>query len=148
MWVNNNVHFKWTISSYSLFVFECFDKNNLPFFFLFFSWASAEFDLAQIRLIVYQDCERRGRQVLFDSKAVHKLDASEPVSCLCVCVYVGGVYEHCFGRSHMLCNPACLDLMTGVTARLTGSKRFTLMRVSVWVGSWISITVYWLLIKI
>uniref|UniRef100_A0A8C1XME2 Si:ch211-42i9.8 n=1 Tax=Cyprinus carpio TaxID=7962 RepID=A0A8C1XME2_CYPCA len=26
---------------------------------------------------VYQDCERRGRQVLFDSKAIHKLDASE-----------------------------------------------------------------------
>ncbi|KAG1956669.1 folliculin-interacting protein 2 isoform X2 [Pimephales promelas] len=44
------------------------------------SWASAEFDLAQIRLIVYQDCERRGRQVLFDSKAIHKLDASEPTA--------------------------------------------------------------------
>ncbi|XP_056628209.1 folliculin-interacting protein 2 isoform X2 [Triplophysa dalaica] len=44
------------------------------------SWASAEFDLAQIRLIVYQDCERRGRQVLFDSKAIHKLDASEPTT--------------------------------------------------------------------
>ncbi|XP_042630729.1 folliculin-interacting protein 2-like isoform X2 [Cyprinus carpio] len=43
-------------------------------------WASAEFDLAQIRLIVYQDCERRGRQVLFDSKAIHKLDTSEPTS--------------------------------------------------------------------
>ncbi|XP_062864241.1 folliculin-interacting protein 2 isoform X2 [Trichomycterus rosablanca] len=41
------------------------------------SWASAEFDLAQIRLIVYQDCERRGRQVLFDSKAIRKLEASE-----------------------------------------------------------------------
>ncbi|XP_051983281.1 folliculin-interacting protein 2-like isoform X3 [Xyrauchen texanus] len=39
-------------------------------------WASAEFDLAQIRLIVHQDCERRGRQVLFDSKAIHKLDAT------------------------------------------------------------------------
>ncbi|XP_035386134.1 folliculin-interacting protein 2 isoform X3 [Electrophorus electricus] len=37
-------------------------------------WATAEFDLAQIRLIVYQDCERRGRQVLFDSKAIQKLD--------------------------------------------------------------------------
>ncbi|XP_058240715.1 folliculin-interacting protein 2 isoform X2 [Hemibagrus wyckioides] len=44
---------------------------------LYDSWASAEFDLAQIRLIVYQDCERRGRQVLFDSKAVRKLDPSE-----------------------------------------------------------------------
>uniref|UniRef100_A0A672S792 Folliculin-interacting protein 2-like n=1 Tax=Sinocyclocheilus grahami TaxID=75366 RepID=A0A672S792_SINGR len=48
---------------------------------LSFSWASAEFDLAQIRLIVYQDCEKRGRQVLFDSKAIHKLDTSEPVTC-------------------------------------------------------------------
>uniref|UniRef100_A0A673KLU1 Folliculin-interacting protein 2-like n=1 Tax=Sinocyclocheilus rhinocerous TaxID=307959 RepID=A0A673KLU1_9TELE len=47
---------------------------------LSFSWASAEFDLAQIRLIVYQDCERRGRQVLFDSKAIHKLDTSEPTA--------------------------------------------------------------------
>ncbi|XP_056346274.1 folliculin-interacting protein 2 isoform X3 [Oenanthe melanoleuca] len=39
-----------------------------------FSWSSSEFDLNEIRLIVYQDCERRGRQVLFDSKAVRKVD--------------------------------------------------------------------------
>ncbi|KAK6493313.1 folliculin-interacting protein 2 isoform X1 [Huso huso] len=39
-------------------------------------WASSELDLTQIRLIVYQDCERRGRQVLFDSKAVCKIDES------------------------------------------------------------------------
>ncbi|NXO72746.1 FNIP2 protein, partial [Phainopepla nitens] len=38
------------------------------------SWCSSEFDLNEIRLIVYQDCERRGRQVLFDSKAVRKID--------------------------------------------------------------------------
>ncbi|KAM7167957.1 folliculin-interacting protein 2 isoform 4-T5 [Macrochelys suwanniensis] len=38
------------------------------------SWSCSEFDLNEIRLIVYQDCERRGRQVLFDSKAVHKVD--------------------------------------------------------------------------
>ncbi|KAJ8339717.1 hypothetical protein SKAU_G00343500 [Synaphobranchus kaupii] len=43
-------------------------------------WASSELDLNQIRLIVYQDCERRGRQVLFDSKAIHKLDGSDPKS--------------------------------------------------------------------
>ncbi|KAL4640386.1 folliculin-interacting protein 2 isoform X3 [Arapaima gigas] len=41
------------------------------------SWASSELDLNQIRLIVYQDCERRGRQVLFDSKAIRKLDAAD-----------------------------------------------------------------------
>ncbi|XP_058406258.1 folliculin-interacting protein 2 isoform X4 [Diceros bicornis minor] len=38
------------------------------------SWSCSEFDLNEIRLIVYQDCERRGRQVLFDSKAVHKIE--------------------------------------------------------------------------
>ncbi|XP_036171188.1 folliculin-interacting protein 2 isoform X3 [Myotis myotis] len=39
-----------------------------------FSWSCSEFDLNEIRLIVYQDCERRGRQVLFDSKAVHNIE--------------------------------------------------------------------------
>uniref|UniRef100_A0A8C5LXD1 Folliculin interacting protein 2 n=1 Tax=Leptobrachium leishanense TaxID=445787 RepID=A0A8C5LXD1_9ANUR len=38
-----------------------------------FSWPTSEFDLNRIRLIVYQDCERRGRQVLFDSKAVREI---------------------------------------------------------------------------
>ncbi|KAM8968717.1 folliculin-interacting protein 2 isoform 3-T3 [Sarcophilus harrisii] len=40
------------------------------------SWSCSEFDLKEIRLIVYQDCERRGRQVLFDSKAVRKMEES------------------------------------------------------------------------
>uniref|UniRef100_A0A8C0X105 UDENN FNIP1/2-type domain-containing protein n=1 Tax=Castor canadensis TaxID=51338 RepID=A0A8C0X105_CASCN len=39
-----------------------------------FSWSCSEFDLSEIRLIVYQDCERRGRQVLFDSRAVQKME--------------------------------------------------------------------------
>ncbi|XP_010626291.1 folliculin-interacting protein 2 isoform X3 [Fukomys damarensis] len=39
------------------------------------SWSCSELDLSEIRLIVYQDCERRGRQVLFDSKAVQKIEA-------------------------------------------------------------------------
>ncbi|KAB0358076.1 hypothetical protein FD754_002232, partial [Muntiacus muntjak] len=34
-------------------------------------WSCSELDLNEIRLIVSQDCDRRGRQVLFDSKAVH-----------------------------------------------------------------------------
>ncbi|XP_055452600.1 folliculin-interacting protein 2 isoform X2 [Psammomys obesus] len=38
------------------------------------SWSCAEFDLSDIRLIVYQDCERRGRQVMFDSRAVQKTE--------------------------------------------------------------------------
>ncbi|XP_052587262.1 folliculin-interacting protein 2 isoform X6 [Peromyscus californicus insignis] len=38
------------------------------------SWSCSEFDLSDIRLIVYQDCERRGRQVMFDSRAVQKTE--------------------------------------------------------------------------
>ncbi|XP_048365410.1 folliculin-interacting protein 2 isoform X2 [Sphaerodactylus townsendi] len=40
------------------------------------SWTCSGFDLNEIRLIVYQDCERRGRQILFDSTAVRKIDAT------------------------------------------------------------------------
>lgn len=36
------------------------------------SWPLSEFDPSQIRLIVYQDCERRGRNVLFDSSVKRK----------------------------------------------------------------------------
>lgn len=39
-----------------------------------FSWPSYEFDPSQIRLIVYQDCEKRGRNVLFDSNAKRKTE--------------------------------------------------------------------------
>ncbi|KAM4748529.1 folliculin-interacting protein 1 [Rhinophrynus dorsalis] len=39
-----------------------------------FSWPSPEFDPSQIRLIVYQDCEKRGRNVLFDSSAKRKTE--------------------------------------------------------------------------
>ncbi|XP_048220681.1 folliculin-interacting protein 2 isoform X1 [Perognathus longimembris pacificus] len=39
-----------------------------------FSWSCSDLDVSEIRLIVYQDCERRGRQVLFDSKAVQKME--------------------------------------------------------------------------
>ncbi|XP_053317911.1 folliculin-interacting protein 1 isoform X2 [Spea bombifrons] len=39
-----------------------------------FSWPSHEFDTSQIRLIVYQDCEKRGRNVLFDSSSKRKTD--------------------------------------------------------------------------
>ncbi|XP_028906115.1 folliculin-interacting protein 1 isoform X1 [Ornithorhynchus anatinus] len=47
-----------------------------------FSWPLPEFDPSQIRLIVYQDCERRGRNVLFDSSAKRKTEDMS-VSKLC-----------------------------------------------------------------
>lgn len=47
-----------------------------------FSWPLPEFDPSQIRLIVYQDCERRGRNVLFDSSAKRKIE-DVSVSKLC-----------------------------------------------------------------
>ncbi|RXM93871.1 Folliculin-interacting protein 1 [Acipenser ruthenus] len=51
--------------------------------FCFLSWTSPKFDPSQIRLIVYQDCERRGRNVLFDSNAKKKTTEETPVSKLC-----------------------------------------------------------------
>uniref|UniRef100_A0A4W5JXZ7 Folliculin interacting protein 1 n=1 Tax=Hucho hucho TaxID=62062 RepID=A0A4W5JXZ7_9TELE len=39
------------------------------------SWSSPQLDPSQIRLILYQDCERRGRNVLFDSS--QKMCSSE-----------------------------------------------------------------------
>ncbi|NWY92148.1 FNIP1 protein, partial [Loxia curvirostra] len=46
------------------------------------SWPLPEFDPSQIRLIVYQDCERRGRNVLFDSSAKRRIE-DVSVSKLC-----------------------------------------------------------------
>ncbi|KAM7333417.1 hypothetical protein ACRRTK_006737 [Alexandromys fortis] len=47
-----------------------------------FSWPLPEFDPSQIRLIVYQDCERRGRNVLFDS-SIKRKNEDTSVSKLC-----------------------------------------------------------------
>ncbi|KAI1902932.1 hypothetical protein AGOR_G00021390 [Albula goreensis] len=49
-----------------------------------YSWHSPELEPSQIRLIVYQDCERRGRNVLFDSNTKKKGSTEEgPVSKPC-----------------------------------------------------------------
>ncbi|XP_072517795.1 folliculin-interacting protein 1 isoform X2 [Salminus brasiliensis] len=47
------------------------------------SWPSPELEPGQIRLIVYQDCERRGRNVLFDSNTKKRSaeDASVTKTC-------------------------------------------------------------------
>uniref|UniRef100_A0A673IVU0 Folliculin-interacting protein 1-like n=1 Tax=Sinocyclocheilus rhinocerous TaxID=307959 RepID=A0A673IVU0_9TELE len=47
------------------------------------SWSSPELDPSQIRLIVYQDCERRGRNVLFDSDARKRSTEDAPVTRVC-----------------------------------------------------------------
>uniref|UniRef100_A0A673GSK5 UDENN FNIP1/2-type domain-containing protein n=1 Tax=Sinocyclocheilus rhinocerous TaxID=307959 RepID=A0A673GSK5_9TELE len=48
-----------------------------------FSWSSPELESSQIRLIVYQDCERRGRNVLFDSDARKRSTEEAPVTRVC-----------------------------------------------------------------
>ncbi|XP_067231589.1 folliculin-interacting protein 1 isoform X1 [Chanodichthys erythropterus] len=48
-----------------------------------FSWSSPELEPSQIRLIVYQDCERRGRNVLFDSDARKRSTEDAPVTKVC-----------------------------------------------------------------
>ncbi|KAK6317429.1 hypothetical protein J4Q44_G00128290 [Coregonus suidteri] len=45
-----------------------------------FSWSSPQLDPSQIRLILYQDCERRGRNVLFDSSAKKRSAEDAPAS--------------------------------------------------------------------
>uniref|UniRef100_A0A8C1VX26 Folliculin interacting protein 1 n=1 Tax=Cyprinus carpio TaxID=7962 RepID=A0A8C1VX26_CYPCA len=48
-----------------------------------FSWSSPELEPSQIRLIVYQDCERRGRNVLFDSDTRKRSTEDAPVTKVC-----------------------------------------------------------------
>ncbi|XP_068456537.1 folliculin-interacting protein 1 isoform X2 [Clinocottus analis] len=45
-----------------------------------FSWPIPQLEPSQIRLIVYQDCERRGRNVLFDSNAKKKGAEETPIT--------------------------------------------------------------------
>ncbi|XP_042567173.1 folliculin-interacting protein 1-like isoform X2 [Cyprinus carpio] len=47
------------------------------------SWSSPELEPSQIRLIVYQDCERRGRNVLFDSDTRKRSTEDAPVTKVC-----------------------------------------------------------------
>uniref|UniRef100_A0A8C0FQR7 UDENN FNIP1/2-type domain-containing protein n=1 Tax=Bubo bubo TaxID=30461 RepID=A0A8C0FQR7_BUBBB len=56
--------------------------DEMALHLLDFIWPLPEFDPSQIRLIVYQDCERRGRNVLFDSSAKRKIE-DVSVSKLC-----------------------------------------------------------------
>lgn len=44
------------------------------------SWPLPQLEPAQIRLIVYQDCERRGRNVLFDSSVKKKSAEDTPIA--------------------------------------------------------------------
>uniref|UniRef100_H3DF84 Folliculin interacting protein 1 n=1 Tax=Tetraodon nigroviridis TaxID=99883 RepID=H3DF84_TETNG len=44
-----------------------------------FSWPVPQLEPSQIRLIVYQDCERRGRNVLFDSSTMKRGPEETPV---------------------------------------------------------------------
>ncbi|XP_053297991.1 folliculin-interacting protein 1 isoform X1 [Pleuronectes platessa] len=45
-----------------------------------FSWPLPQLEPSQIRLIVYQDCERRGRNVLFDSNAKKRSTEETPIT--------------------------------------------------------------------
>ncbi|XP_029925316.1 folliculin-interacting protein 1 isoform X2 [Myripristis murdjan] len=48
-----------------------------------FSWPIPQLEPSQIRLIVYQDCERRGRNVLFDSNAKKRGTEETPITSVC-----------------------------------------------------------------
>uniref|UniRef100_A0A8C1URK1 Folliculin interacting protein 1 n=1 Tax=Cyprinus carpio TaxID=7962 RepID=A0A8C1URK1_CYPCA len=57
--------------------------NNLLSTFLDIDCVRILLDPSQIRLIVYQDCERRGRNVLFDSDARKRSTEDAPVTRVC-----------------------------------------------------------------
>ncbi|XP_041049199.1 folliculin-interacting protein 1 isoform X3 [Carcharodon carcharias] len=59
-----------------------------------FSWPAPEFNPSQVRLIVYQDCERRGRNVLFDSKATKKTEENS-ASKVCSDIQVKILEKYC-----------------------------------------------------
>lgn len=56
------------------------DPTFLCPLFLPFSWPLPQLEPSQIRLIVYQDCERRGRNVLFDSAAKKRATEETPIT--------------------------------------------------------------------
>ncbi|XP_067852271.1 folliculin-interacting protein 1 isoform X2 [Heptranchias perlo] len=62
-----------------------------------FSWPAPEFNPSQIRLIVYQDCERRGRNVLFDSKATKKTEETS-ASKVCSDIQVKILEKYCHAK--------------------------------------------------
>uniref|UniRef100_A0A671SUG6 Rap guanine nucleotide exchange factor 6-like n=1 Tax=Sinocyclocheilus anshuiensis TaxID=1608454 RepID=A0A671SUG6_9TELE len=62
-----------------------------------FLWSSPELESSQIRLIVYQDCERRGRNVLFDSDVRKRSTEDAPVTDL------NTIYTHLF-QMDVLCH--------------------------------------------
>uniref|UniRef100_A0A4W6DX08 Folliculin interacting protein 1 n=1 Tax=Lates calcarifer TaxID=8187 RepID=A0A4W6DX08_LATCA len=57
-----------------------FDPSLLCLLSLPFSWPLPQLEPSQIRLIVYQDCERRGRNVLFDSNAKKRGTEETPIT--------------------------------------------------------------------
>ncbi|XP_042195785.1 folliculin-interacting protein 1 isoform X1 [Callorhinchus milii] len=69
------------------------------------SWPSPEFDPSQIRLIVYQDCERRGRNVLFDSKAAKKTEEGS-ASKVCNDIQAKILEKYCQARCGGCANPS------------------------------------------
>ncbi|KAJ3589003.1 hypothetical protein NHX12_009853 [Muraenolepis orangiensis] len=48
-----------------------------------FSWPVTQLEPSQIRLIVYQECERRGRNVLFDSSTKKRTAEDTPITRMC-----------------------------------------------------------------
>lgn len=86
-----------------------FDPSLNCSFFPLFSWPIPQLEPSQIRLIVYQDCERRGRNVLFDSNAKKRGTEETPITVshmlvfMCIscqgkncpgCVGISGVMQH------------------------------------------------------
>ncbi|XP_056586761.1 folliculin-interacting protein 1 isoform X2 [Triplophysa dalaica] len=105
-------------------VAPCERGSAARLFMSYLLWASPELEPSQIRLIVYQDCERRGRNVLFDSDA-RKRSTQEDAPVTRVC---GETQAKMFGRCCQLRptggSSSSLDSSSSCTSEPKEQNRF------------------------
>uniref|UniRef100_A0A3P9B4W3 Folliculin interacting protein 1 n=1 Tax=Maylandia zebra TaxID=106582 RepID=A0A3P9B4W3_9CICH len=91
---------------------------------LMYSWPLPQLEPSQIRLIVYQDCERRGRNVLFDSAAKKRGSRCSSDVVMLGEMMFGSVamsYKGSTLKIHQIRSPPQLMLSKVFTARTGGS---------------------------
>lgn len=131
--------FSWMINPCSLYLHTCyspclhFEPLSVFFRFLFThfsiassnlsspllrplssSWPIPQLEPSQIRLIVYQDCERRGRNVLFDSNAKKRGTEETPISVSHMVLFWCSAF---YCRPSFNCNISCSGLDSGLGKR-------------------------------
>lgn len=103
-------------------VLASLDPCLICLLFLPSSWPVPQLEPSQIRLIVYQDCERRGRNVLFDSNAKKRGTEETPITVshmfvLCGCCHLKPILGLVYGNEKTQMIPGFLFIISGVNCR-------------------------------